>query len=144
MTGTATALRPVLAAALALLGAFSAAAMEQQDRPITGAEFDAYTLGRTLTYGIGGQPYGIERYLPDRRVIWRFLGEECREGQWFESGQQICFVYDDEPGRQHCWMFFLSPEGLRARFAGDPDGAELVEVEQSDRPMMCPGEFLGA
>jgi len=134
----------VAAAVLAMLAVLPASAMEQQSRPMTGAEFDAYTLGRTLTYGIGGIPYGIERYLPDRRVIWRFLGEECREGRWFEAGAEICFAYDDDPGRLHCWQFQQTPEGLRARIGSDPEGAELVEVEQSDRPMMCPGEFLGA
>jgi len=114
-------------------------------RPMTGAEFDAYTRGQTLTFGVDGVPYGIEQYLPDRRVLWSFIGEDCREGSWFEAaGPQICFVYDDAPERLHCWEFFDTGNGLRARFGGDLEGTELVEVLRSPTPMMCEGPMVGA
>lgn len=113
-------------------------------QPMTGAEFDAYTLGQTLTFGVDGVPYGIEQYLPGRRVLWSFIGEDCREGSWFEAGPQICFVYDDEPQRQHCWTFYDTGNGLRARFGNDPEGTELIEVLRSTAPMQCQGPMLGA
>lgn len=113
-------------------------------RPMTGAEFDAYTLGQTLTFGVDGVPYGIEQYLPNQRVLWSFIGEECREGSWFEAAPQICFVYDDEPGRLHCWTFYDTGNGLRARFGDDPEGTELIEVLRSPAPMMCEGPLVGA
>lgn len=109
--------------------------------PMTGAEFERYTTGKTLTFAVGGVPYGVEQYLPGRRVVWAFLGEACRDGSWFDAGPQICFVYDDEPGRLHCWEFHRTDDGLVARIDG---GSELVEVDQSDQPMFCPGPDVGA
>ena len=126
------------ALALALLAA-PAAALET-GAPLTAEEFEAYVTGRTLTFGIDGRPYGIEQYLPGRRVIWAFIGEECREGSWFPIGQEICFEYDEEPGRLHCWTFFAGPEGLIARSEG---GGDLVEVQRSEAPMYCPGPEVG-
>ena len=35
--------------------------------------FENYTKGKTLFYGNGGEAYGVERYLDDRRVVWSFL-----------------------------------------------------------------------
>lgn len=132
--------------ALALLAALAAAPQamaEGSGVPMSGDAFEAYTEGRTLTFALDGFAYGIEQYLPGRRVIWAFRGQECREGSWFEAGDQICFVYDDEPERQHCWQFFETDSGLLARFVnGIRD--ELVEVDQSDEPLFCPGPEVGA
>ena len=35
-------------------------------------EFERATEGRTLFYANDGQIYGVEEYLPGRRVIWSF------------------------------------------------------------------------
>lgn len=133
-----------LAAALAL--ASPAAALEGST-PMTGEEFEVYVTGHTLTFAVYGMPYGIEQYLPGRRVLWSFLGvagqEECREGVWFESGTQICFVYEIEPDRQHCWTFHDTGSGLVAEFE-DGGISELVEVARTTEPMYCPGPHLGA
>ncbi len=125
--------------ALALLAAAPAGA---GDAPMTAAEFESYATGRTLTYGIGGQIYGIEQYLPGRRVRWAFAGDVCRIGHWYESGAEICFVYEHDQTPQ-CWMFFRTGEGLRARFMGDGDATDLSEVAQSDAPLACAGPDVG-
>lgn len=109
---------------------------------MTGAEFEAYTTGKTLTYAESGQPYGVERYLPGRRVVWAFVGAECRYGTWYEDDDRICFVYDNDPEAQ-CWRFQKSAAGLRAHFIGDPDGAPLVEVEEDPEALKCPGPDVG-
>lgn len=79
-------------AAVALSFAASAAAMAET--PMDGAAFERYTEGRTLSFNAGGVPYGIEQYLPGRRVLWAFVGQECQEGVWYERGDMICFAYD--------------------------------------------------
>lgn len=111
-------------------------------QPMSAAEFEAYATGKTLTYGLGGVVYGVEQYLPGRRVLWAFEGDICRDGYWYEADGEICFVYEDEPTPQ-CWIFTLSDTGLRARFTGDPDGADLSEVEQSATPLVCAGPDVG-
>ncbi|WP_114965911.1 hypothetical protein [Alkalilacustris brevis] len=113
-------------------------------RMLDGAEFEALTTGRTMTYGVGGLVYGIEQYLPGRRVIWAFAGDACRQGTWFEADDHICFVYDDAPERLHCWQFFDTDAGLRAQAEGDPPGSGLVEVGHAEGPMECPGLWLGS
>lgn len=126
------------------------ATQAQPQSPMTGAEFEAYVTGRTLTYATGGVPYGIEQYLPGRRVLWAFIGDTCRHGQWYEDDGRICFVYDyddydylSDPG-PHCWTFHATADGLRALFDGNDPATELVEVEQSPSPMICQGPLVGA
>ncbi|MCC6303636.1 MAG: hypothetical protein IT545_00415 [Rhodobacteraceae bacterium] len=134
--------RPALALALALGLALPPAAGRALTA-MTAAEFDAYSVGRTLFYAIDGIAYGAEQYLPGRRVVWAFVGEECREGIWHEAGERICFVYDHDPTPQ-CWTFYATPDGLAAVYANDPAGGPLVEVGQSSEPLACPGPAVGA
>ena len=126
----------------AVLFALCATAATAADAPVTPDGFDALSRGRTLVYSDGDRPYGIERYLPGRRVIWAFVGEECREGHWYAEDGDVCFVYEDNPVPQ-CWTYFNTPEGLKARFRGDPAGAPMITIRDSAGPMPCEGPMLG-
>ncbi|WP_241483999.1 hypothetical protein [Ruegeria sp. ANG-R] len=110
--------------------------------PLSGAEFDVYTRGKTLFYGSDGQVYGVERYLPNRRVIWSFLDGDCMEGVWYEYEEQICFLYEDRLDPQ-CWVFTQSGGGLIAQFEGDPTATELYEAEDIGEEMLCYGPDVG-
>ena len=123
---------------LLVLTAQSAAARS----PLSGAEFDAWTRGKTLFYGFDGQTYGAERYLPNRRVIWSFLDGDCKEGVWYEREEQICFLYEDRLDPQ-CWVFTESGGGLVARFQGDPVATELYEADDIGEEMICYGPDVG-
>jgi hypothetical protein len=109
--------------------------------PVGVAEFEAFATGKTLSYAVGGTVYGAEQYLPGRRVIWAFKGQQCRKGVWYEETGQVCFVYEDAPGAQ-CWTFSRDGDGLQARFSGDPEGAEPARVQES-APLTCAGPDLG-
>lgn len=111
--------------------------------PMSASEFEAYVTGRTLTFGFEGRAYGIEEFRPGRRTTWAFMDEECREGRWFDRDEQICFIYDDAPNVEHCWVFWRGETGLSARFVGDGNGTELYEVQRSTRPLLCPGPEVG-
>ena len=130
-----------LVAPLLIFGAVAAAAAET-GHVLSAEEFDAATVGRTLYYNSGGQPYGVEQYLPGRKVIWAFLGDDCKKGEWYEEAGNICFVYEDNPAPQ-CWTFYQGAGGLVARFLGDPSGLPLVAVEQSPEAMACLGPNVG-
>ena len=123
---------------LLALGAQIAAAQS----PLSGAEFDAYTRGKTLFYGFDGQAYGVERYLSNRRVIWSFLDGNCKEGVWYQREDMICFVYEDRLDPQ-CWVFTRSGGGLVARPDGAPEAQELYEIEDIDQEMVCLGPEVG-
>lgn len=123
------------AALLAVMAGAAAAAM-------TAEEFDAYTEGRTLYYAQDGRDYGVEQYLPGRRVRWSFLDGKCKTGRWYAEAERICFVYDDNPAPQ-CWTFERSGGGLRALFEDAPGQIELYEARASEEPMLCLGPEVG-
>ncbi len=127
-----------LLTALALSLALPAAAQQ----PMTGAEFDRYATGKTLYFGQAGQSYGVEEYLPDRRVRWSFLDGQCKDGFWYEEAGQICFVYEDKPDPQ-CWSFYREGSGLRAVFENNSEATTLYEARQDDEPMLCYGPDVG-
>ena len=132
----------ILAAAILTLP-LAALAAPQAETPMTGAEFEAYAQGKTLSYAVNGQIYGAEQYLAGRKVIWAFAGDECRWGHWYEAGPEICFVYENDPAPQ-CWLFFAGPGGLTARYTGDADGSALKEVGTMPGGLACPGPDVGA
>lgn len=127
---------------LAQMLALSPAGAATSGPSMSAAEFEAYTTGKTLSYAEAGQPYGVERYLPGRRVVWAFVGDECRYGTWYEAQGQICFVYENDPEAQ-CWTFQQTATGIRAHFAGDPEGSALVEVQEDPDALKCPGPDVG-
>lgn len=116
--------------------------VQAADAPMSASDFEAYSTGKTLTYALGGEVYGAEQYLPGRKVIWAFKGQECRRGWWYEKGSEVCFIYDD--GDPQCWTFQHGAGGLRAHFAGDPEGSELAAVSESNQPLICAGPDVGA
>ena len=127
----------LLAAALAL------APLAGQAQDLSAEDFEAYTTGKTLFFGQNGQAYGAEEYLPGRRVIWSFLDGQCKYGTWFNEGNDICFVYEDDPGDVQCWRFQKGPRGLVAFFLDDTPGAPLYEAQDLGEEMMCLGPEVG-
>ncbi len=112
-------------------------------QPMSAGEFDAYTRGKTLFYGYQGTPYGAERYLEGRQVIWSFLDGVCRKGYWYEAEDGlICFIYEDRPDPQ-CWSFELEAGRLIARFENDAQATELYEAEELGEEMICLGPRVG-
>ena len=78
----------------------------------------------------------------NRRVRWSFLDGECLDGQWYEAGDLICFVYDEMPDPQ-CWSFFRRGGGIVARFENGSDGLELYQTREARGPLMCLGPEVG-
>ena len=134
-------MRAPLAVIAALLINHATPLVAAAQTPLTADEFDAYATGKTLAYAQGDEIWGIEQYLPGRRVVWAFSADECQYGTWFPKDEQICFLYDNDPEPQ-CWTFYRQGEGLKAKFAGE-DGTELAEVAQSSEPLNCPGPDIG-
>jgi hypothetical protein len=69
-----------------------------EDRPMTGAEFEAFVEGRTMdTYNDAGL-LGVETFLPGRRTLWRDESH-CLKGTWTVQEEMICYTYEGEEGR---------------------------------------------
>jgi hypothetical protein len=109
---------------------------------MTAAEFETYATDKTLTYSVGGEVYGVEHYLPGRRVVWAFKDDDCARGIWYEKAGLICFAYENLDPEQ-CWTFFPSATGLRAQFAGDQAASPQSEVAESTKPLICAGPDVG-
>lgn len=127
---------------LAVLLFLPTLAFAAADRPLTGEEFERIVTGKTFSYSNGGVPYGAEEYLDNRRVRWTFLDGECTEGEWYEAGEEICFVYDDIPDPQ-CWRFYDRGGRLSAQFSGQSSDTELFETSRMDEPLYCIGPEVG-
>ena len=104
---------------------------------MTGAEFDAYVTGRTITFRTDLNPsYGIERYLPGRRVMWSTFDGICQYGVWFESKGDICFRYEHDPEHK-CWTIYDEPGGLRGVFTTRPNTTVIYEIPDREDPLIC-------
>lgn len=112
---------------------------------MTAEQFDAYTRGKTFYFNQSGAPYGAEKYLENRRVRWSFLDGECKNGEWYEKGETICFIYEDLPDPQ-CWIFTKTVRGMTAQFedrTGAKDQTGLYEANKSRKPLLCLGPEVG-
>lgn len=113
------------------------------EEPLTAEAFDALTLGRTMTWAEFGQVYGVEQYLPGRRVRWTVVGDDCKLGHWYPEGEMICFQYEDDP-EPDCWTITPGSTGLDARYAGTAADSAPVLVQETTEPMACFGPKVGA
>ncbi len=60
-------MKQIYAIALTCLTALPALAAE----PMSATDFESYVTGKTLYFGLNGEAYGVEKYLPDRKVLSR-------------------------------------------------------------------------
>ena len=131
-------MKPMIALAFFALSSVPAAGQT----PMTAAEFEAYTTGKTLTFSADGQVYGIEEYLDGRRVRWAVLEDQCQDGFWYPQGEMICFIYEAIEAPQ-CWTFYEGPAGLTAQFENEGGSTTLFETRQTDEPLVCLGPEVG-
>lgn len=104
---------------------------------MTAEEFDAYVTGRTITFSTATDPtYGVERYLPGRRVMWSTFDGTCQYGVWFESKGDICFRYDQDRENK-CWTIYDEPGGLRGVFTTRPNTTVIFERADREDPLIC-------
>lgn len=109
----------------------------QAEAPMTAAEFESYVDGRIMSFGSPGDPtYGVEQYLPGRRVIWSTGNGQCTNGVWYESKGDICFRYDGDPEAK-CWAIYREGDGIRAVFTTRPETTVIFEVEDYTVPLIC-------
>jgi len=109
----------------------------QAQEAMNGAEFDAYVTGRTITFRTTTNPeFGVERYLPGKRVMWSAFDGTCQYGVWFESKGDICFRYEGDPEHK-CWAIFDEANGLRGVYTTRPNTTVIYEVLGRDDPLIC-------
>ena len=110
--------------------------------PLSAEDFDALTRGRSMTWAEFGTVYGVEQYLPDRRVRWAVVGDDCKTGHWYADGPAICFKYEDDV-QPDCWIITRSGDGFSARYTLNPPEADPVTVAETLDPPACFGPEVG-
>jgi hypothetical protein len=108
-------------------------------------DFEALSEGRTLTFSRGGAFFGAEQYFERRRSLWLAGDGTCLEGRWYAEGEQICFLYTNDP-RPHCWLFREHGGRYSAHLVegGVETGLALHLSVISDGPLACPGPDVGS
>lgn len=114
----------------------------QADAPISAAEFEALSTGKTLHFRSGLGLFGAEQYFDNRRVRWMYSDGTCTDGYWYPEGDALCFVYEDVDSTQ-CWHMSGTGTALRAERADIDDPAPIFLDHIDTRPLACPGPDLG-
>lgn len=131
-------------ARLALLAALwpGLPARGEDGPPLDAAAFDALTVGKTMDTATVAGVYGVETFLPQRRVIWRDAGR-CVRGRWQQVQEMICFTYDDRPDHPVCWTYFDKGDRILGWFEGDANLSAPITLTPGNGPVSCDG-YLGA
>ncbi|MFT5868996.1 MAG: hypothetical protein ACI8TF_001106 [Paracoccaceae bacterium] len=112
--------------------------------PLNGGDFEDLSVGRTFQFTNQGEDFGVETYLPGRRVIWeRLTGPMagiCQYGVWYEYEDNICFVYGISM-RSHCWFTFETETGFTVLSA---DTSDVQEAATYDGVPPCAAPHLGS
>lgn len=124
-------LAPVISAAL--LGvAMSGAALAQQQ--ITPQDFIDRVTGQTLTFthNESGRIVGVEQFLRPNLSVWADVGGRCAYGDIELRGELICFLYQDDPDPNNCWMPFDNDGELMVISSDSFEVQRITEVSDND------------
>jgi len=76
---------------------------------VTGDELAAKYPGKTIAGIYDVTRHDDQRYVETLRKDGRISYRERNfksEGEWFVRANNLCFVYDEQPGREHCFYEF--------------------------------------
>ncbi|SDF47408.1 hypothetical protein [Sulfitobacter delicatus] len=118
--------------ALALSLALPAAAQTL----LTPDEFLDRAESRTLTFEDwpAGGLVGVEEFLSRQHSRWVHADGHCTRGQITVEAPYVCFRYEDDPGRAHCWLPFDYEGKLLVQ---SPEGNVQMVTEVTRRPLIC-------
>lgn len=103
-------------------------------------DWRAMAAGRTLSYSIDGQPFGLEYYAPSGDgVIFQHVDGTCLNGYWTYDAGAYCYFWDGEDPV----CFRHAAIGDTVFVIGLDDGVETGEFQImtgiSDVPIICDG-----
>lgn len=127
-------IRPILAA-LALTYAIPAAAQEQ----LTPDGFLDLALGRTLSFTsvASGNLVGVEQFLRRDLSVWADETGRCTYGRIEQRGPFLCFLYEDAPDPNNCWLPFNDEGTLLVLSQNTSEVQRISDI--SEDPVICEG-----
>ena len=76
---------------------------------VTGKELKAQYSGRTIAGIYDVTRHSDQRYVETLHATGKIQYTEKAfqsAGKWFVRGDNLCFIYDEQPGREHCFYEF--------------------------------------
>jgi len=121
-----------------LITASSVAAQEQ----ITPDGFLDLAQGRTLSFSSirDGGLVGVEEFLRRDLSVWADETGRCTYGRIEVRGPLLCFVYEDAPDPENCWLPFNDGGTLLVMATRSGEVQRISDI--SEDPVICEGAPL--
>jgi len=120
---------------LACLTAIPATAQEQ----MTPEGFLDLALGRTLSFTSkgSGNLVGVEQFLRRDLSVWADETGRCTYGRIEQRGPLLCFLYEDAPDPDNCWIPFIDEGTLLVMAQRSNEVQRISDI--SEKPVICEG-----
>lgn len=122
----------------ALIGVICAAPLAAQDQ-MTPGEFLELAVGRTLSFSNTrtGNLIGVEQFLRTDLSVWADQTGRCSYGRIEQRGPLLCFLYEDAPDPDNCWIPFMDEGTLLVLSQRTREVQRISDI--SERPVTCEG-----
>lgn len=125
--------------ALALMLAATGAYAQEK---ITPQEFLGRADGNTLTFTHqkSGNIVGVEQFLSRKLSVWAQSDGRCSYGHIEIKGELMCFLYEDFPDPNNCWLPFDNAGQLMVLSTDNFQIQTITGISQD--PVICEGAPL--
>jgi hypothetical protein len=122
-----------LVAAALVCFASDAAAQDQ----LTPDGFLDLALERTLSFSSmqSGGLIGVEQFLRRDLSVWADESGRCTYGRIEKRGPLLCFIYEDAPDTNNCWIPFNDGGTLLVMSQSSREVQRITDI--SDEPVIC-------
>lgn len=109
---------------------------QQQIAPDT---FLDLAIDRTLTFSdyTSGVTVGVEQFLRRDLSVWAQADGRCSYGHIEIRGPVLCFIYENFPNPQNCWMPFAADDELLVMSTSSRQIQRVTQI--TDEPVVCEG-----
>jgi hypothetical protein len=110
--------------------------VQAQEGQISPDAFLDRATGNTLTFELypNGGIVGVEQFLSRSRTVWATPEGTCTYGKIELRGSQICFIYEDLPNPEHCWV----PYAFEDKLVVVSSATSIQQVTQiTQQPVVC-------
>lgn len=127
-----------MAASWGVITALLALPIHAQEQ-LTPDGFLDLATGRTLTFSsvISGGVVGVEEFIRRDLSVWADDSGRCAYGRIEVRGALLCFIYEDAPDPDNCWIPFLDDGALLVLSQRTTEVQRISEV--TDTPISCEG-----
>ena len=120
-----------------IFAAASVASQAQAQEQLTPDSFLDLALNRTLSFSSirSGLLVGIEEFLRRDLSVWADETGRCTYGRIEIRGPLICFLYEDAPDPNNCWIPFNDEGTLLVMSQSTGEVQRISDI--SDKPVIC-------